>query len=270
MRVRGIVAYDGAPFHGFAANLGVPTVAGGLDAALSRALRVPVSVTCAGRTDRGVHAVGQVISFDAPDEADLVRVRRSVNRQCRPSVVVTTLDCAPDDFDARFSAIGRTYRYRILNRLDTDPFTSPLAWHVPGRLDVDAMEAAAALLVGRHDFTSFCRLPTVRSDGTMPTLVRRITGASWRWLDPGLSGIGLLEFEVSASAFCHQMVRTMVGTLVDVGSGRLTVDSIPGILATRDRRASGEPAPPWGLTFWSAAYPPDALSIPDDGHLLGG
>ncbi|MEE2631604.1 MAG: tRNA pseudouridine(38-40) synthase TruA [Actinomycetota bacterium] len=270
MRVRGIVAYDGAPFHGFAANLGVPTVAASLDAALSRALRVPVSVTCAGRTDRGVHAVGQVISFDAPDEADLARVRRSVNRQCRPSVVVTTLDRAPDDFDARFSAIGRTYRYRILNRLDADPFTSPLAWHVPGRLDVDAMEAAAALLVGLHDFISFCRLPTVRSDGTMPTLVRRITGASWRWLDPGLSGIGLLEFEVSASAFCHQMVRTMVGTLVDVGSGRLTVDSIPEILAARDRRASGEPAPPWGLTFWSVAYPPDALSIPDDGHLPGG
>jgi len=267
MRVRGVVAYDGAPFHGFAANRGVSTVASSLDAALSRALKVPVSVTCAGRTDRGVHAVGQVISFDAPDEADLVRLRRSVNRQCRPSVVVTALERAPDDFDARFSAIGRTYRYRILNRPDADPFTSAMAWHVVAPLDVAAMEAAAALLVGLHDFTSFCRLPTVRPDGTMPTLMRRITEVSWRWLDPGLSGLPLLEFEVSASAFCYQMVRTIVGTLVDVGSGRLTVDSIPGILAARDRGASGEPAPSCGLTFWSVAYPPDALSCPADGQL---
>ena len=270
MRVRGVVAYDGAPFHGFAANAGVPTVAGSLDAAFSRVLKVPVSVTCAGRTDRGVHALGQVISFDVPDDADLPRLRRSVNRKCRPSVVVTALDRAPDDFDARFSAIGRTYRYRVLNSRDADPFTSPMAWHVPARLDVDAMEAAAVLLVGLHDFTSFCRLPPVRPDGTMPTMMRRITGASWRWLPEGLSGIALLEFEVSASAFCHQMVRTMVGTLVDVGSGRLAVDSIPGILAARDRGASGEPAPPCGLTFWSVDYPPEALAIPTVGDLQGG
>ena len=270
MRVRGIVSYDGAPFHGFAANSGVTTVAGSLDAALTRALKVPVSVTCAGRTDRGVHAVGQVISFDAPDGADLDRVRLSVNRQCRPSVVLASLERAQDGFDARFSAIGRTYRYRVLNRRDADPFTSSLSWHVPGPLDVDAMDAAAAHLVGLHDFTSFCRLPTLRPDGTTPTLMRRITLASWWWLDPGLSGIGLLEFEVSASAFCHQMVRTMVGTLVDVGNGRLAVDSIPTILSARDRRASGEPAPPCGLTFWSVAYPPDALAPPFDETVAGG
>ena len=155
MRVRGVVAYDGAAFHGFAANLGVPTVAASLDAALSRALKVPVSVICAGRTDRGVHAVGQVISFDVPDEADLVRLRRSVNRQCRPSVVVTMLDRAADDFDARFSAIGRTYRYRVLNRPDADPFTSALAWHVPGRLDVDRSEERRVGKEGRSRWSPY-------------------------------------------------------------------------------------------------------------------
>ena len=255
MRVRGGVAYDGAPFHGFAANAGVSTVAGLLNEALSRVLRTRVVVTCAGRTDRGVHAVGQVISFDAPDDVDLDFLRRSVNRQCGPSVVVSTLQRAPDDFDARFSATGRTYRYRILNRPDADPFTTSRAWHVSDALDLEAMGAATAHLVGEHDFSSFCRQRPPLPDGTAATMVRRITGASWRRFADNLSGVELLEFEVSASAFCHQMVRSVVGTLADVGRGRLAAGSIPGILAACDRQAAGEPAPPGGLTFWSVAYP---------------
>ena len=255
MRVRGTVAYDGSPFHGFAVNDGVPTVAGLLSGALSRVLGIDVVLTCAGRTDRGVHAVGQVISFDAPDDASLEDVRRAVNRQCRPSVVLTALERAADDFDARFSAIGRTYRYRILDRPDPDPFTALRAWHVSVPLDVDAMQLATTDLVGEHDFSSFCRRPTPRPDGTSAGLVRRVTAASWRRVADGLSGTALLEFEVSATAFCHQMVRSVVGTLVAVGRGHLAADALPSILAAKNRQAAGEPAPPEGLTFWSVEYP---------------
>lgn len=258
MRVRGDVAYDGAPFHGFAVNDGVPTVAGLLDDALSRVLRSEVAVTCAGRTDRGVHAVGQVVSFDLPADVDLPRglesVRHAVNRQVGPSVVVTALSVVDDNFDARFSATGRTYRYRILDRPDGDPFTAARAWHVPEALDLEAMEAAAALLVGEHDFSSFCRRPSSRPDGSEASLVRRVTRASFRRVSDDLSGTELLEFEVSASAFCHQMVRSIVGTLVAVGRGRMDSSSMPEVLAARDRHAAGEPAPPYGLTFWSVDY----------------
>ena len=255
MRVRGTVAYDGSPFHGFAVNDGVSTVAGLLNGALSRVLGTEVVLTCAGRTDRGVHAVGQVVSFDAPDNASLEDVRRSVNRQCRPSVVLTALERAADDFDARFSATGRTYRYRILDRPDPDPFNALRAWHVSGPLDIDAMQLATADLVGEHDFSSFCRRPTPRPDGTPAGLVRRVTAASWRRVADGLSGADLLEFEVSATAFCHQMVRSVVGTLVAVGRGHLAADALPSILAARNRQTAGDPAPPEGLTFWSVDYP---------------
>ncbi len=251
MRVRATVAYDGGPFHGFAANEGVRTIAGELDDALSRVVGTTISVTCAGRTDRGVHAFGQVVSFDAPDDTDLDRVRRSVNRQCGPSVVLRSLERAGDDFDARFTATGRSYRYRVLNRRDPDPFLAATAWHVTDPLDVPAMQSAADHLVGEHDFSSFCRRPKVATDAAAPSLVRRIETVGWQGPDDD----GLLEFSITASAFCHQMVRSIVGTLVDVGRGRRSVDDVPGMLEARDRQAAGSPAPPHGLVLWSVRYP---------------
>ena len=251
MRVRATVAYDGGPFHGFAANEGVRTIAGELDDALARVVGTTISVTCAGRTDRGVHAFGQVVSFDAPDDTDLDRVRRSVNRQCGPSVVLRSLERAGDDFDARFTATGRSYRYRVLNRRDPDPFLAATAWHVTDPLDVPAMQSAADHLVGEHDFSSFCRRPKVATDAAAPSLVRRIETVGWQGPDDD----GLLEFSITASAFCHQMVRSIVGTLVDVGRGRHSVDDVPGMLEARDRQAAGSPAPPHGLVLWSVRYP---------------
>lgn len=255
MRVRGQVAYDGSPFHGFAANDGVPTVAGLLNNCLSRVLRTEVKVTCAGRTDRGVHAVGQVISFDAPDldEDRLEMVRHAVNRQIGPSVVVKSLTAADDNFDARFSATGRTYRYRILDSPEVNPFTAARAWHVPEPLNVSAMENAAKYLIGEHDFASFCRRPP-RSDGAEASLVRRVTAVSFRRVVDVLSGAELLEFEVSATAFCHQMVRSIVGTLVSVGRGRAKASSMPEVLDAQNREAAAEPAPPEGLVFWAVDY----------------
>jgi len=251
MRVRGAVAYDGSPFHGFAANDAVRTVAGDLNEALSRVAGVPVAVTCAGRTDRGVHAVGQVVSFDLPADADLDRIRRSVNRQCGPAVVLYSLEPAGDDFDARFSATGRRYRYRVLARQDPDPFLAATTWHVAAPLDVAAMQEAAGHLVGEHDFASFCRRPKPAVGEPEPSLVRRIEEASWEGPDVD----GLLVFEVSATAFCHQMVRSIVGTLVEVGRGRRPAAGMPDVLAARDRHAAGAPAPPHGLTLWAVRYP---------------
>ncbi len=259
MKARATVAYDGAPFHGFAANAGVPTVAGLLVDVLSHVLRSEVTLTCAGRTDRGVHAVGQVVGFEVSErsDAELETLRDIVNRRIGPSVVMTAIERADDDFDARFSATGRTYRYRILDRLEPDPLLVTRVWHVPQVLDdeaVAAMEAASADLVGLHDFTSFCLQQDPRPDGAMPTMMRRVTDVSWRRLPDGPSGADLLEFEVSASAFCQRMVRTIVGTLVAIGRGEMAVDVIPAVLASEDRRTAGDSAPAQGLVFWSVVY----------------
>ena len=256
MRVRATVAYDGAPFHGFAANDGVSTVAGLLVEVLTRILRDDVVLTCAGRTDRGVHAVGQVVGFDLSERSDLdlETLQSIVNRRIGPSVLMTAIQRVDDDFDARFSATGRTYRYRILDRPQPDPLLASRAWHVPVQLDLTAMETASADLVGLHDFTSFCLQQNPRSDGSLPTMVRRITAASWRRVADGLSGADLLEFEVSASAFCQRMVRTIVGTLVAIGRGEMATDQIPVVLAAMDRRAAADSAPPQGLIFWSVRY----------------
>ena len=251
MRVRATVSYDGGPFHGFVVNEGVRTVAGDLDAALSRVVGTPVVVTCAGRTDRGVHAVGQVVSFDAPDDTDLGRVRRSVNSLCGPSVVLRSLERSDDDFDARFTATGRSYRYQVLNRQDPDPFLAATAWHVTVPLDVDAMQSAADHFVGEHDFTSFCRRRKVAPGAVEVNLVRRIETVAWQ----GPDDAGLLEFAITARSFCHQMVRSIVGTLVEVGQGKRPAEGIPAVLAARARHAAASPAPPHGLVLWSVRYP---------------
>ena len=250
MRVRTEIAYDGAPFHGFAVNDGVRTVAGDLEAALSRVTSYDVVVTCAGRTDSGVHAVGQVLSFDVPDDIDLEKLRRSVNRLCAPSIVMSRIEPAEADFDARFDATGRTYRYRILNRPDPDPFLSPTTWHVVGPLDVSAMNRACGDLIGEHDFTSFCRRRKNPLSESANVLVRRVETAKWSGPDDD----DILTFEITASAFCHQMVRSIVGVLVAIGSGSLPVSGVSTVLAAHDRQAAGKPAPPQGLSLWSVRY----------------
>jgi tRNA pseudouridine38-40 synthase len=239
------VAYDGSAFHGFAENDGVPTVAGTLRAAIERIVRGPVELAGAGRTDAGVHARAQVVSVDLPADADLDRVQRSVNRMCGPAVVVGDIEPAADDFHARFSAQWRRYRYRVLNRPWPDPLLAATTWHVPVPLRLDALRLACDPLIGEHDFSSFCRRPK----GDEAPLVRRVLDASW-----ADDGDGLLVFEIRATAFCHQMVRSIVGTLVEVGEGRRHAGEILGILRARDRRAAGQVAPPHGLVLWDVGY----------------
>ena len=258
------VAYDGSGFHGFAANPGVRTVGGTLAGALGTVLGHPVELTCAGRTDAGVHAWGQVVHFDTRTEAhagsrtgaDLEGLQRSLNKMLAPAVVVREVSAPPAGFDARRSATGRRYRYTVLNRPLPDPFLARTSWHVPEPLDLRAMQLACDPLIGEHDWSSFCRRPPA-ADASMVRLVREAT-----WAEVGDS---LLRFEIDASAYCHQMVRSLVGTLVAVGRGKLRAGDMAWIIRSRDRSLAGEPAPPHGLCLWQVLYGPGPAAHPSPG-----
>jgi len=216
-----------------------------LAAALERYLRHTVELTCAGRTDTEVHAWGQVVSFDARADADPVALQRAVNRALRPNIVVREAAVAEPGFDARRSARGRLYRYSIRNDPVADPFTAGTAWHVPAPLDLPAMRLACDALFGEHDFSSFCRRPPVPG----ASLVRVVRDARWRDL-----GEGGLRFDIEASSFCHQMVRSVVGTLVEIGLGKRKAGQMAGIVEARSRAGAGQPAPAHGLCLWEVLY----------------
>jgi tRNA pseudouridine38-40 synthase len=244
-----VLAYDGSGFHGFAVNDGVRTVSGDLAAALGRHLGHPVELTVAGRTDAGVHARGQVVTFDAEaPELDLDALVRSVNHQCGPQIAAREAAVVPPEFDARFSARARRYRYLVLNRPHPDPFLAATSWHVERPLDRWAMDLACDPFIGEHDFAAYCRRPKHR-DGSVASLVRRVKDASWSH-----DGDGLLRFEIEASSFCHQMVRSVVGTMIAVGHGKLRAGDVAGIIRSGDRSKAGDLAPPQGLTLWSVTY----------------
>jgi tRNA pseudouridine38-40 synthase len=246
-RLKLVVAYDGRGYHGFAAQPGVKTVGGALITSLERVLRHPVSLTAAGRTDTGVHAWGQVVSFDAHDSAlDLDGLQRSVNKLLGPAIVVRWAEVAGVAFDARRSARSRTYRYTVLNRTVPDPFLAATSWHVEEPLDLRALQLACDPVIGEHDFGSFCRVPRRDADASM---VRRVLDARWHAL-----GDGVLRFEITSSSFCHQMVRALVGTMVEMGRGRKRPGDMAGILRACSRAAAGDLAPPHGLCLWDVAY----------------
>lgn len=265
VRVRLDVAYVGSGFHGFAENRGVRTVGGELRAALEQVLRVPVELTCAGRTDTGVHARGQVVTVDL--EAGFLdsfgrldrggppateRLRDSLNGLVGPAIAVRDVVAVDDDFDARFSARSRTYRYSVWNAPAPDPFLADRAWWIDEPLDVPSMAVAGGLLVGEHDFSAFCRRPKPSSAHPAPvSLVRRVLSTAW---EADADHRGLLTFTVSATAFCHQMVRSITGLLVEVGRGRRTPEDVTTALARGDRALAGRLAPPHGLVLWEVEY----------------
>ena len=267
-RWRLLVAYDGAAFRGFAIQPEVPTVAGALREALERTARLgePPLLTCAGRTDAGVHARGQVVHVDLPPiPYDGAGLARALNRQLAPQVVVRQAEEVGEDFDARRSATGRSYRYLVWNAPEPDPLLAPIAWHVSDPLDLVAMRTASDVLLGSHDFRSFCRRPP-RTDASEP-MVRRVTRARWS-VDDGreandADGVGpsasevaarLLRFEISASSFCHQMVRSLVAALVDVGRGKGNAAALLERLRAASRQSMPEPAPAEGLCLVSVDY----------------
>ena len=253
-----VVAYRGTDFRGFAANEDVRTVMGDLRAAIAMVVRAPVELTGAGRTDAGVHAWGQVVSGDLPAATELTDLQRRVNKICAPDVSVRSLAWTAPGFDARFSATSRRYRYHVWNDPAPNPLLADVSWHVHHPLDLPAMAAASGPLLGEHDFSSFCR-PPKRSEGMEPaSLVRIVHEAGWSRVDD----TPMLRFEIAGSAFCHQMVRSMVGTTVDVGFGRIDPTAMGAILAARSREAAGRVAPPSGLVLWAVGYDGDRW----DGH----
>ena len=240
--VRLEIEYDGTGFKGWAKQPGQRTVQGELEAALATVLREQVELTVAGRTDTGVHAKEQVASFDSGMAVPTDLARR-LNGLCPADVKVTAVTPAPDGFDARADARSRTYRYRILTRSSSSPFEEDRALWWPHRMDRDALEACAALLMGKHDFTAFTPTQTDHVHFN-----RKIFSAAW-------SRDGdIVSFQVTADAFMRSMVRVLVGTQLEVASGRRTLDSFKQLLRGAPRDQAGETAPPHGLYLESVSY----------------
>lgn len=237
------ISYDGSLFHGFARQPDVRTVQGEIEAVLERVTGERVDSVGAGRTDTGVHARGQVLSFTLREEIDPDRIRRAVTGLLGPGIAATGCRVVADGFDARFSALWRSYRYRVLNTRDPDPLLHRSTWHVSETLDLDAMNLAAAAFVGKHDFAAFCR----RAEGK--STVRTVLDAAWEREGE------LIVLSIRARAFCHQMVRSVVGFCVDAGRGRADPASVAAVFQTRDRSAARPVAPPQGLILWEVGYP---------------
>jgi tRNA pseudouridine38-40 synthase len=239
-----VVSYCGTGFHGVAANAGVRTVLGDLTAAIERCTGQIVTCVCAGRTDAGVHARAQVLSVDLQGGTDLARLQRSLNSLLFPEIVVRVLRVAPtESFHARFDATWRHYRYFVLNRAVNDPFLAGTTWHVGDPLNIDLMNLACDALIGEHDFSSFCRRVGDAS------LTRKVLSARW-----SSAADDVVVFDIRATAFCQQMVRSIVGLMVEVGRRRRAAGEVTGILRARDRSGVGQLAPPRGLFLWSVGF----------------
>lgn len=247
--VAALVAYNGSSFAGFAAQPGQKTVQGVLEEALATATRHSVLLAVAGRTDSGVHALGQVVSFSVYGDAiDLVELRRSVNALVCEGVVVRAMQFACPQFSARFDAVSREYRYRIGNADAPPLFTAGVSWRVRKPLDVEAMYAASRCLIGENDFRSFCLSASAEGKRTF----RRLDAIEFAWEEH--LGEPCLTVRVVGNAFLHSMVRVIVGTLVEVGTGRRKPEWVAEVLAAQGRVHAGPTAPAQGLTLWSVAY----------------
>jgi len=241
------VEYDGGGFVGWQMQDDGPSIQGVMEEAARRlALGAAPVIAAAGRTDAGVHAEAQVVQLDLDRAMPPDKLRDALNYHLRPhAVAVRQAAVAPEGWQARFSAIGRAYRYRILNRPARPALDAGRVWHVPLRLDAEAMHAAARPLLGRHDFTSF-RAAACQAASPVRTLDR---------LDVMRAGEEIVV-AAEARSFLHHQVRNLVGTLKLVGEGRWPVARVAEVLAARSRAAAGPTAPPQGLCLIAVRYPP--------------
>ncbi len=251
------LSYDGARFAGFARQEGRETVQGRLEAALGTVLRRDVDTTGAGRTDAGVHALGQVVSVPletGEEDVDPRMLLRSLNALAGDGIVVTGARLAPPGFSARFGAQAREYRYRLVPGSVPPLFLGHAAWWVKHDLDLEAMRSAAAALIGEHDFRSFCVAESAEGKRT----VRRIDAIDITRAEE--LGEHCVVVRVVGNAFLHSMVRVIVGSLVEVGRGRRRAEWLAEVLAARDRSAAGPTAPAQGLVLWHVSYPEECWS----------
>lgn len=236
------ISYDGTDFHGYAAQPGLRTVQGELEKVLTQ-VGGSAETVVAGRTDAGVHARGQVVSVTVSRDLIAERLLNALEQMLPDDIGITAVTAVPETFNARFDPVSRTYRYFVLEKPHRDPFRRRTHWQLDEDLDLDAMNAGAAHLIGEHDFATFCR----RAEGR--STVRELVRAEWA---PETSDT--IMFEIKGNAFCHQMVRSIVAVLVNVGIGNLAPDDVAAILDAKDRRAGRGAAPPQGLYLWHVEY----------------
>ena len=264
-RARLVVAYNGESFHGFAINPGVSTIAGALGGALQQIFQKPVAIVPAGRTDTGVHAKGQVVSCDLDDDVDLKVLQKQLNSMCGPEIIIRDASWVGNDFHARFSAIWRHYQYTIYNAEFPDPFLVATSWHVIAPLNLRALQLACDPIIGTHDFSAFCRRPKPETnlnlepglhdpqsgefDDREVSLKRCVMQATWR-----NAGGGIFTFDIRANAFCHQMVRSLVGTFVDIGVNKRPSSDMMTLVRSGDRAEASQLAPPQGLCLVEVGY----------------
>lgn len=238
------IAYDGTPFVGWQRQGKGVSVQGLIEDALSAIDGAPVTLHGAGRTDAGAHALGQVASVRVAADLDDARLARALNAHLPDTVRVTAVETMPDDFHARFSAKGKSYEYRIWNGAAIPPFIRLYAWHVIEPLDLDAMRDATRAIVGEHDFLAFRSARSVNH-----STVRTISRAEWR-----VAPDGMLVFDIAGSGFLRYMVRSLVGTLVEIGRRQRPASDMTDLLAVPNRSAAGRTAPARGLFLVAVRY----------------
>ena len=243
------IAYNGSPFCGFARQPEQLTVQGNIEDALKTVLRQDIQTVCAGRTDTGVHARGQVVSFCIEEKINTDgSFLRSLNALTHDEISVLEMKEVDEEFSARFSAKERIYHYYIYNKKTPPIFASDFSWHVTKPLDVEKMVQASQFLIGEHDFKSFC----LACSSVDKTTMRNVSEISFENVE--FFGEELLQIKVVGNAFLHSMVRTIVGTLAEVGKGKKDPEWAQCVLAAKKRSAAGENAPAKGLIFWEVHY----------------
>jgi len=256
-RVRLDIAYDGTDFHGAQVQASGRTVGGEIETALARITGASRRLTFAGRTDRGVHAVGQVAHVDLPAVLSDEKVLRALNAVLVDDVAIIAARTVPASFHARYDACWREYRYQVWNAPIRHPALARTCWHLRSPLDLSALGAATMALLGEHDFAAFAGqgLGVPAKSGGRST-IRAVLRATWQIAAtpvPVPDG-RLIEFRVRGTGFLPQMVRTIVGAAIEVGLGRRRPEWFAAIQARRDRAATPAPAPPQGLSLWAVGY----------------
>jgi tRNA pseudouridine38-40 synthase len=239
------IAYDGTDFHGWQFQTNKPTIQGEIVSVLRRLTQEPVHLLGSGRTDAGVHALGQVASFRTQSALSAAEFQRALNALLPPAIRIVDAEETGPDFSARWSAKGKVYRYRIYRGKVVPPFLWRYVLHYPFPLDEEAMARAAARFVGVHDFTSFAASTGSEDDDKERNMVREVFSADLQRTADDQE----LWFTVHGRSFLRHMVRKMVGTLLEVGRGKLTVDDIDRLYQIKDRSKSGPTVPPQGLVM---------------------
>ena len=243
MKVRIKLEYDGSNYSGWQLQVGQDSIQARLEAALERIFASHVRVRGSGRTDAGVHALGQVAAFELPRDFDLDELKRAMNALLPPDIAIIEAGAASGDFDPRRDARLRAYEYRVLNRDRRSVFDYRYAWLVPSPLNLDAMNEAAGRLIGEHDFASFRSLGSEET-----TTLRRVYVSAWR------RDRDCFIYRVEAGSFMRHMVRTMVATMVEAGRGKLAPAQVTALIEARDRSLAPASAPPQGLFLIEVRY----------------